>query len=192
MSADFGENSVFQKDLSRRKVLKVGAAAGGLLATGGLATLLASCSTGTNGDVAAPGTDFTGELTLLLGSHMTAVKGLAEKYNTLHGVLPTVQEITTPDLRSKLTTSFLAKTSPWDAAFATSTIAQEMGKNDWALPTDKFLDQSPRTNETFLENAIKYQREDFCDKIVSISDTNFIKLQIQLETEYFGDVLDAN
>ena len=42
---------------------------------------------------------------------------------------------------------------------------------------------------TFLENAIKYQREDFCDKIVSISDTNFIKLQIQLETEYFGDVL---
>ena len=154
MTADYGENSVLQTDFSRRKVLGFGAAAGGLLATGGLASLLASCSTGNDSGVAAPGTNFTGELTLLLGSHMAAVKGLAEKYNTLHGVLPTVQEITTPDLRSKLTTSFLAKTSPWDAAFATSTIAQEMGKNNWALATNKFLDQTPRQDASFLENAM--------------------------------------
>ena len=63
MTADFGENSVSQKDVSRRKVLGFGAAAGGLLATGGLASLLASCSTGNDSGVAAPGTNFTGELT---------------------------------------------------------------------------------------------------------------------------------
>ena len=67
MTADYGENSVLQTDFSRRKVLGFGAAAGGLLATGGLASLLASCSTGNDSGVAAPGTNFTGELTLLLG-----------------------------------------------------------------------------------------------------------------------------
>jgi hypothetical protein len=46
-----------------------------------------------------------------------------------------------------------------------------------------------RIEPTFLENAIKYQREDFCDEIVSISDSNFIKLQSVLETEYFGEVI---
>ena len=154
MAGDVGRNAVPRKDISRRKALGFGVAAGGLLATGGLASLLASCSGGKKNEIAAPGTNFTGQLSLLLGSHMTAVKGLAQKYNTKYGVIPTVEEITTPDLRSKITTSFLAKTSPWDAVFTTSTIAQEMGQNKWALPADGFLNQTPRKNETFLENAM--------------------------------------
>ena len=154
MAGDVGGNAVPRKDISRRKALGFGVAAGGLLATGGLASLLASCSGGKKNEIAAPGTNFTGQLSLLLGSHMTAVKGLAQKYNTKYGVIPTVEEITTPDLRSKITTSFLAKTSPWDAVFTTSTIAQEMGQNKWARPADGFLNQTPRKNETFLENAM--------------------------------------
>jgi multiple sugar transport system substrate-binding protein len=152
------KNPAAAASVSRRRFLSWGAAAGTLVGTGAMASFLSSCSTGTS--VAPPGTNFTGQLGLLLGSHMEAVKGLAQEYNAKYGFTPKVEEITTPDLRSKLTTSFLAQSSPYDAAFATSVIAQEMAKNNWALPVDGFLDQTPRKNETFLENAlapVKYQ-----------------------------------
>jgi hypothetical protein len=46
-----------------------------------------------------------------------------------------------------------------------------------------------RIDPVLLENAIKFQREDLCKEIVSISDNNFIKLQSVLETEYFGEAI---
>lgn len=158
MGSEFKSRNIAPPEVSRRKFLSWGAAAGTLIGTGAMASFLSSCSSGSS--VAPPGTNFTGQLGLLLGSHMEAVKGLAQQYNTKYGVNPKVEEITTPDLRSKITTSFLAQSSPWDAVFATSVIAQEMANNGWALPTDGFLDQTPRQNETFLENAlapVKYQ-----------------------------------
>lgn len=158
MGSEFNSRNIAPPEVSRRKFLSWGAAAGTLIGTGAMASFLSSCSSGTN--VAPPGTNFTGQLGLLLGSHMEAVKGLAQEYNAKYGVNPKLEEITTPDLRSKITTSFLAQSSPWDAVFATSVIAQEMANNGWALPTDGFLNQTPRTNETFLENAlapVKYQ-----------------------------------
>jgi len=159
MGSEFSSRNIApQPDISRRRFLGWGAAAGTVIGTGAMASLLSSCSSGSS--VAPPGTDFTGQLGLLLGSHMDVVKGLAQEYNAKYGVNPKLEEITTPDLRSKLTTSFLAQSSPWDAALATSVIAQEMANNGWALPVDGFLDQTPRQNDTFLENAlepVKYQ-----------------------------------
>jgi hypothetical protein len=46
-----------------------------------------------------------------------------------------------------------------------------------------------RIDPNLLQSAIKFQREDLCSDIVSISDSNFIKLQSVLETEYFGEVI---
>jgi hypothetical protein len=46
-----------------------------------------------------------------------------------------------------------------------------------------------RIDPSLLQSAIKFQREDLCNDIVSISDSNFIKLQSVLETEYFGEII---
>jgi multiple sugar transport system substrate-binding protein len=150
---------------TRRKFLSRGgytlAAIG---ATGGLSGFLAACSPGgeTDSPVAVPGTDFTGALGLLIGTHMDPIRQLIEQYKNEHSLAPSVEEITTPDLRSKLTTSFLARSSPWDSVFVTAELGTELASREWLVNTNTFIDERVRPKGTLLERglgAAMYQDE---------------------------------
>ena len=115
--------------------------------------LLAACAEeeGAVSEATMPGTDFTGSLSLLLGTHMDPVKQIIEGYQHL---TPGVEEITTPDLRSKLTTSFLAETSPWDAAFVTAELGAELADRNWLVNASAFVEEKIRSRGTLLERGM--------------------------------------
>lgn len=127
----------------------------GLLAMGGLTGLLAACGRpGEEVPAGEPGQDFTGELGLLLGSHMGPIQELVGRYRDEFGVAAEVQEITTPDLRTVVTTAFLAQRSPWDAVFSTAVLAQELGTRGWVRTVDAFLDESVRARGELMEGGL--------------------------------------
>jgi multiple sugar transport system substrate-binding protein len=140
--------------VSRRKFLQGSAGLGGLLATGGLSALLAACGRADDGAAGEPGDDFTGALSLLLGSHMEPVQELVGQYEEQHGVGPEVQEITTPDLRSVVTSAFLSQNSPWDAIFTTAVLAQELGGRSWVQTVDAFLEESVRPRGELMDRGL--------------------------------------
>ncbi len=134
--------------------MRTGAAAGGLVT---ISALLGAC--GRAGDMSGvpigePGSNFTGQLGLLLGSHMTEVQALSSDYANQFGTSVNVQEITTPDLRSVVTTAFLAQQSPWDASFSNAVLAQELGSRSWVKSANEFLDTSVRTRGQLMENGM--------------------------------------
>lgn len=127
--------------MSRRELIKQ---AGKYSAAGSLLLLAAACApkiqTSNNGG-AGEGKDFTGELSLLLGSHMEYLQDLAPVYKQEFGIDPRIELVTSPDLSNMLTTSFLARTSPWDVIFNTATVSADMADNDWILDvTDRMGD----------------------------------------------------
>lgn len=142
--------------LSRRRFLRGTAGFSGLLATGGLSAVLAACGRPAEEvPQGAPGTEYTGSLSLLLGSHMGPVKELAERYNEQHGVDPEIQDVTTPDLRSVVTSAFLSQESPWDAVFTTAVLAQELGSRGWVNTVDAFLDDHVRGRGELMERGLR-------------------------------------
>lgn len=141
--------------VSRRTFLQGTAGLGGLYATGGLAAVLAACGRADEGLATGdPGEDFTGALGLLLGSHMGPVQELVSRYQSEYGVSPEVQEITTPDLRSVVSSAFLAQDSPWDAIFTTAVLAQELGDRNWVQTVDAFLDQNIRPRGELMDRGL--------------------------------------
>lgn len=150
------ERAVDGGQLSRRRFLRGSAGFGGLLASGGLSAVLAACGRSAEEvPQGAPGTEFTGSLSLLLGSHMGPVKELAERYNEQHGVEPKIQDVTTPDLRSVVTSAFLSQESPWDAVFTTAVLAQELGGRGWVKTVDAFLDDHVRGRGELMERGLR-------------------------------------
>lgn len=128
--------------LTRREFLdRGGKVALGLGLSGPLATLLQGVAH------AAPSSKFTGALTLLLGSHMDPVKALVTNYRERYKVPPVVDLVTTPDLKNKLVAAFLARTSPWDAAFLTAQIASSMASNKWVQEATWFIDDLRKGKE---------------------------------------------
>ncbi len=140
---------------TRRQVLGGGSALTAFAAMGGLSALVAACGGGDPIDEGAePGTDFTGALGVLIGTHMDPVKALLEQHQASVGFAPTVEEVTTPDLRSKLTTSFLAQSSPWDAVFVTAELGVELGNRGWLTNASIFMDEAVRTESDLLTRGL--------------------------------------
>lgn len=112
--------------MNRRKFLKYGAYTG----LGGAALiylpsfLLTGC--GVPDEVVE-----TEELRLLLGSHMDFMHPWFENYENTYGIKPSLEEITTMDLRNKLSSAFAARTSPWDAIFTSAEVIAPMGAQGW-------------------------------------------------------------
>lgn len=143
-----------RKTFTRRDFMRTGASAGGLVA---ISALLGACGRAgeTSGvPIGAPGSNYTGQLGLLLGSHMTEVQALSGDYANQFSTSVNVQEITSPDLRTVMTTAFLAQQSPWDAAFSTATVTQELGSRRWAQSANTFLDSSVRSRGQLMENGM--------------------------------------
>ncbi len=122
---------------------------------GGLSGLLAACG-GTGGGAetsAPPGEDFTGELSTLLGSHMDPVIEIAKLYERKYGVKPKVEKVTTPDLRNKVSTTFLARSSPWDSVFVGTEVGAELIDKKWLKDAAAVVDGAKR-NGTVMERAL--------------------------------------
>ena len=131
----------FNAGFTRRQFLGGGSALLAFAAMGGFSGLLAACGGGDPTDEGAePGEDFTGELGVLIGTHMDPIKQLLEQHEANVGFAPNVEEVTSPDLRTKLTTSFLAQSSPWDAVFVTATLGAELTNGEWLTNAGPFMD----------------------------------------------------
>ena len=145
----------FDSGFTRRQFLGGSSALLAFAAMGGFSSLLAACGGEDPTDVgAAPGDDFTGQLGVLIGTHMDPIKQLLEQHQATHGVAPNVEEITTPDLRSKLTTSFLAQSSPWDAAFVTAQLGAELSNREWLTNAGSFMDERVRSQPDLLTRGM--------------------------------------
>lgn len=145
--AAFGEPG---RGVSRGQFLRLAAA---LAAT---PTVLAACGGDDEQDAAGlgPGTDFTGRLNVLTGSHMAPIKELAKTYKTKHGVAPRLEEVTTPDLQSKVRTALLARKSPWDSIFLTAEFVSEPASRDWLVEADSFLEEKVRPTGKLMERGL--------------------------------------
>lgn len=112
--------------IDRRTFLKtIGAVSLGSLAL----YALPGCGTrGTNGEQVG---EFTGKLNLLLGSHMDFIEKYAPLYKEKYGVEPKIEKITTQDLRNKLSSTFVARTSPWDAVFVIPDVISPFASRGW-------------------------------------------------------------
>lgn len=111
---------------SRRNMLKGSLALSSLAATSGL---LSACGTGTGST--GTKTQATGKLSLLLGSHMTPLKDQAKAYTDANEISLKVQDVTSPDLRTVLTSALMARRTSWDAVFLTSDLAPEIESRKW-------------------------------------------------------------
>lgn len=112
------------KKVNRRKFLKYGAYA----SVGGAAMLylpsfLLGCSPGDTVE--------TKELRLLLGSHLDFMHPWMDDYESRYGIKPTLEQITTMDLRNRLSSAFAARSSPWDAIFTSAEVIAPMGAQGW-------------------------------------------------------------
>jgi multiple sugar transport system substrate-binding protein len=99
--------------------------------------------------------DYTGQLGLLIGSHMEPFPTLVEQYNDEHGVEANTEEITTPDLQTVLTGAFIARDSPWDAVFLTADLVANIAEQGWLEEMDDFIQQVRDSGEgEFLEGGL--------------------------------------
>lgn len=127
---------------TRRDFLVRGARmAGAFGAFGAFPGLLAGCGTGNGASETGSGEDFTGSLSALIGSHMDPVRTIAEMYQQEYGVEPQMEEVTTPDLRSTISTAFLARNSPWDSVFLTAEIGVELAGREWLVEAGDTIEQ---------------------------------------------------
>ncbi|HLT59330.1 MAG: extracellular solute-binding protein [Limnochordales bacterium] len=132
----------FSRRITRRELLSTGAKmAAGLSAVGAVGPLLRSLG---GPSLASAQSNFTGQLSLLLGSHMEPVVKIAQLYEERYGVKPSVELVTTPDLEAKLSATFLARHSPWDASFATASLAASLASRGWLKNADRFINEKLR------------------------------------------------
>ena len=139
---------------TRRQVLGGSSALLALSAMGGMSALLSACGSDPIDEGSEPGEDFTGELGVLIGTHMDPVKQLLAQHEGAVGFAPDIEEVTTPDLRSKLTTSFLAQSSPWDAVFVTAELGAELGTRGWLTNASTFMNERVRTEGDLLTRGM--------------------------------------
>ena len=85
---------------------------------------------------------------------MDPVKQLLAQHEAAVGFAPNIEEVTTPDLRSKLTTSFLAQSSPWDAVFVTAELGAELGNRGWLTNASVFMDDRVRPEGDLLTRGM--------------------------------------
>lgn len=93
-------------------------------------------------------------VSVLLGSHMDYIANLSPAFTKLTGINVDENYITTTDLRDKVTTTFITRTSPWDVIFTTPEVAQATGERNWLVDLSKYTKHSDDLNKyTLLENA---------------------------------------
>lgn len=140
---------------TRREFLVRGSrVAAGLGVMGTLPTFLSGCGAGQEGaEDRGPGEDFTGSLAVLIGSHMDPVREIAGMYEQKYDVKPKLEAVTTPDLRSKLTSAFVAQRSPWDSVFLTSEIVAEMAGREWLVEAGEMVERI-REKGTLVEPTL--------------------------------------
>ena len=78
---------------------------------------------------------------LLLGSHMDYLMNLLPSYEAEFGVLPTFDQVTTPDLPVKLNSSMIARRSPGDAVFVTAALVAGLADNGWLTDLTDLVEQ---------------------------------------------------
>jgi multiple sugar transport system substrate-binding protein len=96
----------------------------------------------------------TGELNLLLGSHMEPVLKIVDLYKEKYGAEPKVELITTPDLQTKVTGAFLARSSPWDSIFVTAALVVPLADQEWLESADVFINEKVRPVGKLLERGL--------------------------------------
>jgi multiple sugar transport system substrate-binding protein len=129
-------------------------AAVGFGVLGTLGGLLTGCGAGEqSAEQQGPGQEFTGTLTVLIGSHMDPVREIAKLYEEKYDVKPKLEQVTSPDLRSKVTTTFLSRTSPWDAVFVTADLGAELAQKEWLVEAGELIKQV-RDQGTIMERAL--------------------------------------
>lgn len=141
---------------TRREFLAQGSrVAAGFGMFGMFSSLLYGCGVGGEGtgNNKGPGEDFTGSLTVLIGSHMDPVREIAQLYGEKYDVKPKLEQVTTPDLRSKVTTTFLSRTSPWDSVFVTAELAPELAEKEWLVRAGELIEQI-RGQGMIMERAL--------------------------------------
>ncbi|TCJ15629.1 sugar ABC transporter substrate-binding protein [Rubrobacter taiwanensis] len=136
--------------LSRREFLTRSAC---LTAALGVFGPLSGCGTGQQEAEQGPGEEFTGALSVLMGSHMEPVREVARMYEGEYGVEPQIEEVTTPDLRSKVTTAFLARRSPWDSVFLTAELGAEVADKGWLVEATEMIGRV-REQGTLVERSL--------------------------------------
>lgn len=70
---------------------------------------------------------------ILLGSHMDYLIAAAELFEERFGVEVEIDLVTTPDLRTKIVSSLVARRSPWDVIFITSNVTAELADLGWLV-----------------------------------------------------------
>ena len=160
---------IWYKKMSRRHLLKQ---MGKYSVAGSLLLLAAACTpkvqTSKEGSDETETLDFTGELTLLLGSHMDYLQELAPVYKERYGVDPSIELVTSPDLSNTLTTSFLARESPWDVVFNTAQVSADMADNEWILDlTDRLGDLESHEILAGSLEAVNFQDRQFAIPVTS-------------------------
>lgn len=163
------EKMNWNKKMTRRELLKY---IGKYSAAGSLLLLASACApkvqTDNSNNGGNTGPDFTGELSLLLGSHMNYLQDLAPVYKEQFGVEPSIELVTSPDLSNKLTTSFLARTAPWDVVFNTATVAADMADNDWIMDlTDRMGDLGDHEILEGSLEAVRFNGQQFAIPVTS-------------------------
>lgn len=144
---------------TRREFLVRGTqVAAGLGAIGTLTSILAGCgvseqATEEDTNEKGSGKNFTGSLAVLIGSHMDPVREIAKLYKEKYDVEPKLEQVTTPDLRSKVTTTFLSRRSPWDSVFVTAELGAELAEKEWLVEAGELTKQI-RGQGTIMERAL--------------------------------------
>ena len=144
-------------DITRKEFLKK---TGKVAALGSLLYLTGCGSLLTDGDEEIPPEvvdEFTGELSLLLGSHMDYVQEQSSDYEAEYGVRPSEELVTTADLIAKLQSSFIAQTSPWDAVFTIPEAVVHNAEQDWLVDLTDKIANSPvlsGTDYTLIESGL--------------------------------------
>ncbi|MBS3947039.1 MAG: extracellular solute-binding protein [Dethiobacter sp.] len=97
------------------------------------------------------------ELRLLLGSHLEFMHAWTADYEAKYGIKPSLEQITTMDLRNRLSAAFAARSSPWDAIFTSAEVIAPMGAQGWLKDLTERANASPlRTGgHTLVEEAAK-------------------------------------
>lgn len=140
---------------TRRQLLSRGGTFGALGALG-LTPILNACRTKQEADPDPESLDseLTGSMKLLLGSHMDPVTQLVKEYKDRYDVAPDVAKVTTPDLASKLRTTFLARRSPWDATLVTAELGAELVDKEWIADLTDFVKEHVRSGGDLMKRGM--------------------------------------
>lgn len=97
------------------------------------------------------------ELRLLQGSHLDFMGDWMAHYNNKYGIKVNVDQITTMDLSNRLSSAFVARTSPWDVVFTSSEVVAPIAAQGWLKDlTDKAKNSHIyKGNNTLVEIAAK-------------------------------------